>query len=301
MRLLNFILLFIGTFLYTSLNAQQTGKVDYPELGISFVIPPMWAGQEGGEGYYLGSETVPGFILITTHTTKSLEQLKNDASGGFVDGTTILNKSGEYESVTPNSVGAIFTGSIEGHSAKAYIIGMVNPEDGYGISIFSATTTEAFTDENKKAAVELAKSVVFSKAVMPSSVDKWKKDLQNARLTYMDSYSSYDYSGDYTTGGGYSSEERIDLCAQGFFNFYSSSSMSVDEGGAYGSSHGNDQGNGDWKVIANAQGEAVLQLNFLDGSVKEYVITESEGKTLLNGYRYFRTYGTVTDDGPDCN
>ena len=76
--------------------------------------------------------------------------------------------------------------------------------------------------------------------------------------------------------------------------------MSFDSGGGFGSSHDSGQGAGKWSVIVNGQGQDVLQLSFYNGQVYEYVLSYEDKKTFLNGRRYFRTYGTVADDGPDC-
>ncbi len=116
----------------------------------------------------------------------------------------------------------------------------------------------------------------------------------------MSSTSSYSYSSEYTSGGGSNSEEIIHLCAAGHFNFSSSSFISVDASGSSAYSNNEGGGSGTWTVIGNANGEPVLQLKFNDGKINEYIITESDSKTFLNGYRYFRTYGTTTDDGPNC-
>ena len=49
----------------------------------------------------------------------------------------------------------------------------------------------------------------------------------------------------------------------------------------------------------NAQRQDVLQLNFYNGEVYEYIVTTDEDdKTFLNGDRYFRVY--EGDYGPDC-
>lgn len=113
----------------------------------------------------------------------------------------------------------------------------------------------------------------------------------------MDSYSSSGPSYDgYSTGGGYSSETQIHLCAQGYFKFKSSSSVSIATGGAFGSSSGNKKGDGSWEITGNAQGQAVLKLNFNNGQVHEYILTYEDNKTFLNGERYFFTYG---NDNPE--
>lgn len=166
----------------------------------------------------------------------------------------------------------------------------------------AAATPEQFTGTHKQLAVQLANSIHFYKPETPSVVEEWKQTLQNSRLTYMDSYSSNSGSyGGYSTGGGYSSEIQIHLCGQGYFKYKSSSSTSIDTGGAFGSSSDSGRGNGTWEVVANAQGSATLRLNFNNGEVYEYTLDYQDKKTLLNGKRYFRTYGTAgADDGPEC-
>ena len=62
------------------LPAQQTGKVDYPYLGISFTIPEDWLGQEQQGFYLMGSNTTPGYLMISTHEATSLDQLRELAT-----------------------------------------------------------------------------------------------------------------------------------------------------------------------------------------------------------------------------
>jgi hypothetical protein len=104
--------------------------------------------------------------------------------------------------------------------------------------------------------------------------------------------------GEYATGGGYSNKEVIDLCAAGYFTKNSRSSVSVDTGGAFGNSSGGGAGAGTWKVVANAAGEPVLKLIYHSGESEEYVLSYQDGKTYLNGYRYYRTYDG--ENAPDC-
>jgi len=120
---------------------------------------------------------------------------------------------------------------------------------------------------------------------------EWKNLLSNTRLTYMDSYSS-GYGSNY---GGYSVERKIELCSRGFFTYNGTSNFSVDAPAASGYSYGNNAGDGSWSVIDNGNGSAILQLNFNDGSAAQYNLGYQNGKTYLNGERWFRT--TAADGG----
>lgn len=294
---LNLCLFLLGTL---HVNAQQTGKVDYKVLGINFTIPNGWVGQEGDGMYVMGSNSIPGVILMTTNAATTVDQMKQEARLGIVDQTgTNLQLSGDFESVGTKGVGAEFLGTLEFQAAKAYVIGVVNPF-GQGVTIIAVTLKDKYTADHKAAAITLAKSLQFKKPVYGPIAEQWKKDLDGVRLTYMDSYSSVDYSNpNYTSGGGYSTKKVIDLCPQGYFTYNGSHSMSLDLPGSTTSSNGGGKGTGTWKVIANTSGQAVLQLNYYDGDVSEYVLTTEDGKTMLNGTRYFRTW--TGENAPVCN
>lgn len=294
-------ILFTLMVLPVLLQSQDSGQKDFPSLGISLTIPSGWLGQENEAGYVMGSHSDPGLILIMPHQTQDLEQLKLEASQGVADNEgTSLMLDGDIQSFSSTGIEASYQGTVGYHGAKAYAVGLINPY-GTGLTIIAMTTTDQFTDLHKNLAREVARSVQFTKIEVQESTSGWGDMLKNARLTYMHTYSSGTGSyGGYTTGGGFSDKEVIDLCAQGFFNHSSSSSMSIDTGGAFGHSSNSGQGSGTWKVIVNAQGQDVLQLNFYNGQVYEYALSLEDNKTYLNGTRYFRTYGTTTDDGPNC-
>ncbi len=286
----------------TNAVAQTTGEVNFKTLGIKFTIPDGWVGQEVQGGYIIGHNTEPGFALLTLHEYTSVAQLEQQARQGISEQNgTNLKLSGELETIGQKGIGGEYGGTLEGQKVKAYLLGLVNPH-GNGVTIMAATTPEQYAEKHKQLALQLANSIRFSKPETLPVVEEWKQVLNNSRLTYMDSYSSNSGSfGGYSTGGGYSSEVQIHLCGQGYFKYKSSSSTSIDTGGAFGSSSGGGSGNGIWEVVGNNQGGAVLRLNFHNGEVYEYTLEYKEEKTFLNGNRYFRTYGTSgMDDGPEC-
>ena len=295
---------FLTILTLSSMDAytQTIGEVNFETLGIRFTIPDGWVGQEVNGGYIVGSNTEPGFAFLTLHQYSTMAQLTQQARQGIAEQNgTNLSLSGEIENLNERSIGAEYSGTLEGQSVKAYVVGLVNPL-GNGVTIMAATTPDQYSGTHKQLALQLANSTQFSQPETPSVVEEWKQTLQNSRLTYMDSYQSSSGSyGGYSTGGGYSSETQIHLCGQGFFKYKSSSSMSVDTGGAFGSSSDSGQGNGTWEVVGNTQGGATLRLNFHNGEVYEYTLEYRDKKTFLNGNRYFRTYGTAgVDDGPEC-
>ena len=99
--------------------------------------------------------------------------------------------------------------------------------------------------------------------------------------------------------GGYSDKTVIDLCGQGYFNYYDNSSFSVGTAGSSAAGRSGEQNSGTWTVLRGDQGQAILQLTFKTGEVMKAVIEiDSEGKTYLDGTRYFRTY--EGRNAPDC-
>lgn len=275
-----FLLLLLWQLSLTA-TSQIAGKVTLAHAGVEFTIPEGWMGQENEIGYILGSQTEAGAIFLSTHQSTSVEALKQEAINGIYEDGLQLSIEGSPEVLTPNSIAGSYTGALQGQAVKAYAVGLINPY-GQGVSILVLTTPEMFTARHPQLAREIASNMRFFKAEKAPIVDEWKKALTNARLTYMDSYSSQ--------GSGYSDKIVIDLCGSGYFRHSKRYSMGVDVGGAFGSDNSASKGSGSWDVIQDAGGNPILRLQFNQGEVKEYTLQYADEKTLLNGTRYFRTY-----------
>lgn len=258
---------------------QLSGKVTLPHAGVEFTIPQGWIGQETAMGYILGSQTEAGAIFLSSHQSTSLETLRQEAMKGIYEEGLQLNIDGALENLGENSIGGNYAGMLQGQTVKAYGVGLINPH-GRGVSILAVTTPQMFTERHRQLAKEIASTMRFFKAEASPVVNEWKNALTNARLTYMDSYS--------TQGGGYSNKIVIDLCP-GYFRRNKNNSLNADVGGVFGSGHSGDQGSGTWQVIPDASGDPILELTFTDGQVQEYRLQYVNDQTLLNGVRYFRT------------
>lgn len=268
---------------------QQTGNINYEQLGISFTIPDGWVGQEAEEVYLISSYSQPGFMMLSIQEYASQEKMRQEMQAGYQEGfTTSLQPVGSVETIDQNTLGAEYGGVLEGQKAKAYVTGTIN-DFGQDVYIMAATTADLYSPMYKQLAFELEQSLIFSE-VKPSQ--DWKNLLSNTKLTYMDSYSSTSYtSGGFS--GGYSTEAVFDLCSKGYFNYYGSSNMSFGSDVSSGYSSDSGQGSGEWDVVGNT-----LQLKFRNGEVWEYELTMEDGKTFLNGYRYFRT--SKGEYAPNC-
>jgi hypothetical protein len=293
MNKLHFLLLWFGCSLCAW--AQDTGKKSFPEQGISFMIPSGFVGQQLEQGYVLASQNFKGFVLMDTNDSKSVQEMRREAAQGLNDGQgTALYLQGSFDDLGPDRIGGVFSGTIGWQPAKAYIIGILNAPGPYGVTILAASDEASFGNEVVDLARKIAASVAFTKPVEPAVDSEWKGLLSNVRLTYMSSYSS-------GNTGGMSSQARVDLCANGRFTFSSSSSVSIDTGGAFGSSHGGDGGQGTWKVVKTSAGVSILQLKFDDGRNWEYRLEYREKNVFLDGKRYFRTTGVDNPEyRPQC-
>lgn len=297
---MKYLLSFFGLLGCLSLFGQATGKVDYKHLGVSFTIPNGWVGQEAEMGYMMGSNSVPGIILLLPHDQSyTLEQIKAQAQAGLNEGNgTNLQLSGTLNELGSGAVGSEFTGTLEWQPAKAYIIGMTNPH-GLGLSIVSVTTADQYNDQYPAYAKAVMRSVAFRKPESKEDIGEWKEWMSNVKLTYMESYSSVSPGADGMTGGGYSLSKEIDLCRAGYFNYYGSSHISTGSDNSSAFNNSNSKGNGSWDIQVGADGNLLLVLTFNDGSTSSYTLTYKDKKLFLNGTRYFRT--TQGEYAPSCN
>lgn len=279
MRLL--IALFIAPL---SVLAQATGEVDYPYLGIKFTIPSGWVGQELEEGYLMGSETEPGFILMMTHEATKLDELKAEAEKGIHEaGGTSFSLQGALDQISHEAVGGRFSGTLEYNKAEAYIGAMINPF-GTGVTVMVVTNPESYGARQEELAMEVLKSLRFAQPKENPVVKDWSETLQGAKLTYLSTTGGLDVDG----YSGSSSREEILLCGNQF-TYYNSYHASFDDYSGSASASSDDSGQGNWKVQGDDE-EVYLILSFNDGRLSEYRLEYKDEKTLLSGSRYFRTY-----------
>ncbi len=275
---------------------QISGEVNYERLGISFVIPEGWVGQESEDVLIMGSETVSGFLVMQAHNL-NLEQLKKEAYAGIDEGNgTQLKLEGDYDS-GPDYIGGVFNGTVEWEAAKGYLIGVTN-SIGMGVMIMGVTAPDKFDDKYKELCFKIYNSIKFSEVDLTAEFEEWKAWLSDARLTYMSSH----YSSDYTAGGissGYSSERKIDLCSKGYFNDSSNNDMTISGSGVSGYSYGSDGGSGSWNLEMTVDGGYVLTLNYSSGEIEKYDLTYEDSKFYMNGVRYFVT--SEGDYAPNCD
>ncbi len=278
---------------FASAHSAQTGRINYPYLGIQFTIPQDWQGAQNDDIFLMGSNREPGLLGIMLNEAKSPNELKKEADKGIIDESTQLMRSGEFIQIGPQGLGAEFEGYVDGQKAKAFLVGLINPY-GQSITIAALTSVELYSQRYQSLAVEIAESVAFAIPKESQITKQWRQSLKGRRLSYR--YSSYSSGADYydesgQTYGSYSSVSQttnIDLCSDNTFFYYSSNQSSFDSVGGFGGGGASNDTNGSWEVLTLADGKSMLKLQFQNGNTDEYDLTYDDGKTFLDSDRYFR-------------
>lgn len=299
MRIVITLLLLLFT---TTLFAQApyTGELDYPYLGIKLTIPEQWKGAENGEFLILGSDTEVGLIGLTVNEAKHVSELKQVADAGWIEDGVFMQRSSDFEQIGAEGLAAEFSGIFQGEQAKAWIAGIINPH-GNSLTIIALTSEEAYS----KRQPELVKKIVASlRFAVPKEAEhnaEWRQGLAGRKLSYLDS--SYDSGPNYYDADGqsygsytsYSSRHVIHLCSDQTFYSSTSNSNSFDSVGGFGGTSNNSSGDGVWKVTTGSAGQSILKLEHADESYKEFELEYRDGKTYLDGSRYFRTTSDACD------
>lgn len=112
----------------------------------------------------------------------------------------------------------------------------------------------------------------------------WRKKLSGKKLTKIENYNG-------GSSGGYNSRLDIVLRTDGRLTFAGDSSVSIyiDGGNSNGgNSSGTKKGEGRWRIFSRGS-QALLAVTAEGHPTEYFVLSEDQGKTLLNGRRWFVT------------
>jgi len=290
-----FLFLFLTGFYLTAIS-QDTGRVEFTNLGIGFSIPDNWTGKETNGAYLISSETERGFVIISALPYRSITILEEELNAGLSlgDGFYISPVSAITRIDTARLEGKI-SGLINYSPILAYLV-ILQGKDKRIIMILSANERELYSDKYKDLAVKIADEFSFFRAEMISIAREYQNLLNDSKLTFLESSTSNKKS----SGAGYSKKISIDLCSKGYFN-YSGYDNEANNGAVIsGQSPGNEKGAGKWTIYSNSNGRPVLKLNFYDGDVYEYRVEYIDGEIYLDGDPYFKTTKEDVGFDPDC-
>lgn len=287
-------LLLITLLLLPQVLLAQSNRVTQTFSGISFTIPQGWEGQESDVGYVIYKQSYVGGVIITPNGYSKSEMMKTLAYEGLVDDGINMKMASSFQSIGNQADAATFEGYIGEQNGNAYVVTMEHPYAN-NILMLGFTISQNFDESFVQMVKSVALGMKFFNPKKSSRVSQWKSKFQNARLTYIDSYYSTDGVGG---GAGYSDKVIIDLCASGYFTIDGHSSFSAGDGASGGYGGDNQSGQGRWDIIQGPTGQGFLQLQYQNGQTETYELSsDQEGKTYLEGARYFVTYGA---DGPNC-
>ncbi len=161
-----------------------------------------------------------------------------------------------------------------------YLVGL----DGRGVGVLAAIGKRESILRRSADLLVLAKSfqgpLVMPAAAPAGAANGWTQRLSDKKLVQFSGYSSGGNS------GGFNSEKKLYLAANGTYAFRSSSSVSMTVPGASGSSAGKGQDEGRWRVIEQS-GQSLLELVSNGGVTEKIALSMNGTQTLLNGRRWF--------------
>jgi hypothetical protein len=255
-------------------------------LGVRFTPPDGWLARHVEEQnlYLLGSNTMIGVMLVLPTAATGVDVLYSEMSQGLHEDGASLSLVGTLEKFGTDGLAGDFEGTVQGQRARAHAVGRVGPQGG--ATVLMTTTSDGHTPEHKAAARALASSMAFFAPDTGPLIREWDDRLRGMVLSKYDRYSS----GSSTGVGGYTSRETIDLCAAGHYFQSDTFQMSIDTGGAFGSSASQGGGAGTWEVAVVA-GQLVLRLRSSDGAVRDLPLGWGNVLPSSSSSRYTRVGG----------
>jgi hypothetical protein len=256
--------------------------------GVRFTPPAGYQAQRDQIGYLFKSPNKEAGLAVMPHTSATLADLRRIATEGFISGDTKLTPRGPVQQVNANTIAVDYAGTLEGEGARARMVAVLSPHGG-GALVMAMAPAQQFTADHAASAETVARTFRFEKIDTTSVTGFWRQRLIGRKLQYFSRYSSSGVGG----FSGYSEHKQLSLCSDGSFLFNGDFSGAINVPGA-SANLGNRGGNaGSWKIVPQLK-QAVLQLSFADGSEASYTLAIEDGKTFLNGNRWY------LDDKSDC-
>lgn len=265
-------------------------RLDFLDLGASFVLPAGWAGALPAAGGYfvMEGQSFPGYTFAVMEET-SVEEAQS-LMGDAIDlgGGIVLRPTGAVA-----VEGTLLTASYAVSGAARASVGEIRAivgEHGWGVAFIGTCPAESLSalsevlDAMSRSLVlgplpELS-SAASVRPAAPRAGDgaasggPWFGELSGYKLSH------------FYTRTGYTEEDYIWLCSDG--RFYKSFHSGGFGGGASGAFESKD--GGQWMASGPMEG-GTLALAFNDGSVSRYALTREGTKLFLDGKRYFRETG----------
>lgn len=203
----------------SNLSTNQTAQVGNEEAGdeiygYKFRKPAGW-NHQNNEGYILlGSNTIPGLILVFPHQSNSMQAMMVEMQQGLQEEGISLSVSSQVEQRSAVMASVFCQGIVQGEQAKGYCLGVLSQQGG-GIYILAVSTPDKLGNDIIAAANTIGQNTSFFK---PKTGDAdlvkhfagewaWTNGYRTDWMmfypdgSYSDQYEA-SYSGDFTDGGG---------------------------------------------------------------------------------------------------
>jgi hypothetical protein len=255
-----------------------------PAAGYSFTPPEGWRAEEQGGRFALAGPSGDTLAMVIPHAASSRGELGPLFEQGWVEPGADLKPRGEATMVD-DRVEQRLEGQVQGQDAQGTMLIRFSPHGG-GVIVIGLGRAEG--SDVEPVAREIAESVRFTAPDTAEVSGSWNAALRGKKLTYLHSYASSGPAVEgMMTGGGMSEQHHIVLGADGSFEEYRESSISIDVGGG-GTGGGERAGSeGTWEIVVVA-GQPHLELRKPDAT-ETYLLSELEGEVHLDGRRYFVT------------
>jgi hypothetical protein len=247
-----------------------------PGLGFSITIDDYFSQQsQEGSVYYFTSEDNASTVIIKNWPGLSIEEVRQAGKLGYQDEGIALTASG-VPTETPMKKGWGLTVDVDGFIEQARVKGILGGfvgNKGQGFIILVAATPESWP-QIKPRSQAIFNSIGFIRFSGGQDVTRWRQYLTGMRLAYR------------STHGGGSSREDYYLCSDGSFMQSGGTSNYSAGGGVSVYGQASNRGAGHWQ-IQTINGKAHIIFNYHGGARETALLEDDNGKTLLNGSRYF--------------
>lgn len=245
----------------------SAGRWAHPYWGVDFALPPGWKAAERNGVVLLGSDTEAGLMIVRFMPSTDRQMLTTGYAQGLQeDGVNLMPVSPIEEFAGGRGLAGELGGMAQnGSRLSARVVGIPTP---FGDSaVFLGVTAPDRYAQLKTRVDALAASAAFNKPKLPP-----------ANVAVAGRYSYIFVS---NSGGSYSRQDNLSLCADG--TFFRGGEMS---GSGYaGSATTMRQNGGRWTADGDGQNGTIL-LRYGNGSAEQLRYQKSGPDIVLNGKKY---------------
>lgn len=242
---------------------------------------------EGG-GYLIGSNTIPGVVLVYANPQLTEAEIEQGARDGYADDTMALTPTGAAISLQAGEgrgKRVPVSGTLDGQSVQGYLAGYTTGR-GAGLTLAALTTPDSWPQLEAHAATMSSDVRLYTPEVSPK-LQQARQSLAGNSLVWASNSSNVSMNSDgYYTGSAVNAFEAWHCCAGGRGRYEGSRATSMQGAGIFG---GSDSGQGafDGQWSLDAQGDDyLLTFRFDDGSSQSWQVrVDANENVYVDGRR----------------